>query len=184
MHRHILAIIPLLAAQPLAAQSHRSDWVRRHSVAITANPAAADAFEDLEPLERILAGARVVHFGELSHGEGNASATRARLIRFLHQRLGFSVVVWEAGFYECHGLNELLSRTESTAGTAADCLWPFWAASAEIAPLFDYARRTWRTASPLLMAGFDLQFTGQGIEPRRNDLVRWFERADRALPPD
>jgi erythromycin esterase-like protein len=39
-------------------------------------------------------------------------------------------------------------------------LWCFWSESAQIAPLFAYARESWKTESPLRMAGFDLQFTG------------------------
>jgi erythromycin esterase len=175
------AVLLLAAAQPVTAQIQSTDWLRQHSIAISGEPVTPDDFRDFEPLTTILAGVRVILLGELTHGDGAGSAVKARLIRFLHQRLGFSVVVWEAGFYECHRTNELLSQATAAIAASAECLWPFWSESGEIISLFEYTLGSWQTDLPLLMAGLDLQFSGPSVEPRVQDLEQWFDRAPRPL---
>ncbi|MGH9894114.1 MAG: erythromycin esterase family protein, partial [bacterium] len=62
------------------------------------DPADED-FKDLEPLIKAIGSARVVQLGEPSHGAGSSFAAKARLIKFLHRRMGFDVVAWESGLY-------------------------------------------------------------------------------------
>jgi erythromycin esterase len=62
----------------------------------TIDPAVKD-FTDLEPLVNAIGDATIVQLGESSHGAGAAFSAKVRLIRFLHQRMGFDAVVWESG---------------------------------------------------------------------------------------
>jgi erythromycin esterase len=177
-------ILLFLAALPAAAQQDRIDWLRQHTVSMRTIAADDTDFSDLEPLLAKLADVRVVQLAELSHGDGNGSAARVRLIKFLHQRLGFNVVVWEAGFYEAERMNTLLAADVPLSYVPAAALWWFWGESAQIAPLFAYARASLKTSSPLRMAGFDVQFTGgvNALLERLRDIPRWFARAARPLP--
>ncbi|MGH7467149.1 MAG: erythromycin esterase family protein [Longimicrobiales bacterium] len=174
----------MLTAPPVAAQRDRVDWLRQHSVPLRTMAAESTDFSDLEPLVAKLAGVRVVQLAELSHGDGNGSAARVRLIKFLHQRLGFSVVVWEAGFYEAERMNTLLATDAPLFYAPSAALWGFWSESAQITPLFAYARERMKTGLPLRMAGFDVQFTGgvPALHERLRDLTRWFARAGSPLP--
>src|ERR1700735_3233158 len=63
-------------------------------------PAAApDAA--LADLAAAIGDAPVVALGEPSHAEGNMFETQARLVAFLHDRLGFTVLAWGAGLWSC-----------------------------------------------------------------------------------
>src|SRR3569833_2809460 len=82
---------PALAQDPLAA------WLAAHAVRIRTTDPADGNFSDLLPLAHAIGSARIVQLGEPSHGAGTAFAAKARLMKFLHQRLGFGVLIWESG---------------------------------------------------------------------------------------
>jgi len=44
----------------------------------------------------------VVLLGEPTHGEGNVLAVKARLAAFLQQRMGFTTLAMESGFFDLH----------------------------------------------------------------------------------
>lgn len=136
--------------------------IERRAVRIRV-PATNDAdMDDLEPLLAAIGNARIVMLGEPSHGAGTAFAAKARLVRLLHERLGFDVLAWESGLID-------LERTE--AGLAGDVdpveaaqrgILKIWSASAECRPLFAYAKASHQGPRPLAMAGFDMQLTAAG----------------------
>ncbi len=79
-------------------------WLKRNASPIrTVNPADED-WTDLEPIGRAIGDARIVMLGEGSHGDGTTCLFKSRMIRFLHQQHGFSVIVWEAPFYEAYAV--------------------------------------------------------------------------------
>ncbi|HEX7238983.1 MAG TPA: erythromycin esterase family protein [Longimicrobiaceae bacterium] len=121
-------------------------------------------FADLEFLRPLLQGKRIVQLGESSHGVAEYSEAKTRLIKFLHQEMGFEVLAFESGLYECWQAERNLS-----GGTAAnalrDCLFGVWWVQ-EAAPLFDYLAVTRSTARPLRLAGFDVQQSGRASSGR------------------
>src|SRR5688500_14617591 len=89
------AVLPLAAHPPIQAQPASEDplqaWIATHAVAVRSIHPDDEDFSDLLPLISAIGPARVVQLGEPSHGAGAAFAAKVRLIKFLHQRMGFDV---------------------------------------------------------------------------------------------
>src|SRR5688572_11622446 len=157
----ILASAALASTRALASRPSDSlpQWLSTHAHSIRTVDPLDDTFSDLEPIAKAIGNARVVQLGEPSHNAGTCFAAKARLIKFLHQRLGFDVVVWESGIYDV-GLVEAGLRAGEDPPTAAQRgLIRNWSGSEECRPLFEYAQKSHATARPMTMAGFDCALT-------------------------
>jgi erythromycin esterase len=112
-------------------------------------------FSDLEPLRTQLAGRRLVLLGESSHGAREFNLAKVRLIKFMHQQLGYGVIAFESSLIGCALQDrQLQARVDSVA--PATCLFPVWRTE-ELAELMRYIASTQTQAKPLRLAGFDWQ---------------------------
>src|SRR6476646_1280732 len=92
-----------LADEPQATPQReaRVAWLKEHAVGLRSIDPADEDFADLEPLRKVIGDARIVQLGEQSHGDGATFHAKARLIKFLHQKMGFDVLAFESGLYDC-----------------------------------------------------------------------------------
>jgi hypothetical protein len=95
--------------------------------------------------------------GEPSHGAGAAFAAKVRLIRLLHERLRFDVLVWESGLIDLERTEAGLRGDLDPVDAAQRGILKIWSASTE-----SYAKASHSGARPLTMAGFDMQLTAPG----------------------
>ena len=116
--------------------------------------------DDLASLGRALDGVDVIFLGESTHGDGGGHLARVRLVKYLHEQLGFDVIAWEAGVREAVVFDSLLGTAAPLGTITPLALYPWWAPSAELRPVLDYVRRTRRSPRPLTFAGFDIQRSG------------------------
>ena len=155
-----LALIALLLA-PAAAQTGSSAWLSwarvHHHPLSTIESFDGDTFQDLQFFKTVLAGRRVVQLGESGHGVAEFNHAKVRLIKFLHQQMGFDVIAFESGLFECYnaGIN---AAANPAATTMRNCIFGVWHTS-EVLPLFEYIKSTQGTARPLTLAGFDTQLS-------------------------
>jgi erythromycin esterase len=140
--------------------------------------AADNDFADLEPMGAAIGPARVVQLGEPSHGAGSAFAAKARIVKFLHQRHGFDVLIWESGLYDV-AVAQAAMRDPTTDATAAarKGVFTLWSEAAEVKPLFEYIKASQSTLCPLEMSGFDMQVTADGTRERFAEDLRSFAGA-------
>ena len=68
----------------------------------------AGALDDLQPFAAIVGSARVVAFGEQTHGAHEPLAFRNRLFRYLVEELGFTAIAVETGFPESGAIADLV----------------------------------------------------------------------------
>lgn len=148
-------------------------------------PAEADNFEDLEPLARWVGDARVVMLGE-SHGDGRSLVAMSRLVRFLHARLGFDVLAFEAGFLDMDGVEEALGGNGSLTAAAELGVAAPWSEVQETQPLWSWLRALHATSKPMEVCGFDMQLTGVKRDGRRalQRLEQAFGRLGVTLDPE
>ncbi|MBL8760755.1 MAG: hypothetical protein JNL50_05565, partial [Phycisphaerae bacterium] len=154
------------AAEPgpgvlVAPDPSKVEWLRLHSSPISmALGAVPDDFKDLEPLRAAIGDSTMVLLGELTHGDAEAFALKARLVTFLHQRMSFDVLVWESGLFDCEEMDRALASESPIADVARMGVFGHWSTGVESFPVFEYARSTRDSARPLRMAGFDIQNSG------------------------
>jgi len=139
---------------------------------------SSDDYSDLTALKPLLEDAEIVQLGENSHGAGEYFELKARLVRYLHQELGFGVLVFESDFYQCARADTLIERLDREPFVTA-CAFGVWHTE-EVARLFDYMRLTRGTDHPLRLSGHDVQPIGWLKRSR----PEFLERIAGALDPD
>lgn len=160
-----LGLALLTAGTPLDARSRSEDkrvaWLRDEAVALRSIDPGDGDFSDLERLRWILANKRVVILGEASHGDGAAFLAKSRLVEFLHREMGFDVLAFESGFYDCWKAWQRIQAGDDPATAFRQSVFPIWTRSAQLQPLITYFAAAARSPRPLELAGIDPQFTGE-----------------------
>lgn len=177
----LLMLVCLAACSSAGSSSRREQtepraaWLRSH-----AHPVALEGerFDDLEFLRPLLEGKRVVQLGENSHGVRESNLVKARIVRFLHQELGYDVIAFESALYQCYDAN--LAAAEAPARTTLlSCAFGVWHTE-ELLPLFEYIRETRQGGRPLRLAGIDVQPIGSNKDDRPRFLSGIVARVDSA----
>lgn len=116
-------------------------------------------FSNLPILNSNFEGVRVVALGEQTHYDGATLDAKIQLVKYLHEELGFNVLAFESGYFDCSKAAELLAN-EGSARTLKEAVFGVWD-NKSLAELEAYILQTQRTASPLVVTGFDHQFSGR-----------------------
>lgn len=160
-----------LRAQPVDGLQ---TWLRSHAAPVRSIDFSDEDFSDLEPLGDAIGSARLVQLGEPSHGAGSCFAAKARIVKYLHLRLGFDVLIWESGLYDVALAQAGMRGTDDAMTAARRGVFTLWSMAAEVKPLFDYIKTSQATVRPLEMAGFDMQVTADGSTARFAEDLRAF----------
>ena len=112
-------------------------------------------FKDLEFLAQEIGPARVVMLGEPTHGEGNVFEAKIRLMRFLQQRMGFTTLAFESGFYDLHKAQQELETGVAAQEALENSVFPLWTRAQEFQAVLPLVGK-----GQLRVAGFDPQLTG------------------------
>lgn len=132
-------------------------WLRNNHKKIRSLTYDKD-FSDLAFLDQALVGKRIVQLGESSHGTREFSQVKVRLIKYLHEKLGYDVIAFESSTIGCY-LQDLEYAKGKTFTMRDSCIFSVWSTK-ETQELFDYLALTRKTARPLRLAGFDVQISG------------------------
>lgn len=133
-----------------------SDWIKTHNYPLRS--LSSVDFADLTFLQPLVADRTIVAMGEAAHGIAEHNRIRLRLIKYLHEELGFNVIAFESGLYECYFTNLRLDAL-SARDALTRSLYSFWRTT-DLLDLFQYIKTTQDSPNPIQLAGFDLQPTG------------------------
>lgn len=135
----------------------RVAWLRDNAVAVhTIDPADAH-FDDLDALRDVIGDARIVLLAEPSHLVGSAFLAKSRIVRFLHERMGFDVLAWESGLHAVPRAWQQVRAGAPAHEPMGRGVFGVWSRLAELDPLEDYIEARARTDRPLEITGFDSQ---------------------------
>jgi erythromycin esterase len=125
------------------------------------DPADED-FSDFVMLKKALErdSVQIVMLGEQTHGDGTTSLAKTRLIKFLHKELGFDVLAFESGLYDCTRAWDSILVDGNYEKHIKKSVFPIWVNTEECKPLIEYLQYTLSLGSKLELSGFDSQITG------------------------
>jgi len=83
------------------------EWIAAHAVRLK-TPEAGHGFADMEPLKKIIGDARIVSFGEATHGTREFFQLKHRMLEFLATEMGFTIFSIEANMPEAYRLNDFV----------------------------------------------------------------------------
>lgn len=177
-----LFALGVLLAADVGNTVHLNDLNLR-AVPLRSIAPADEDFSDLAPLAAAIGSARVVQLGEVTHGDGSTFLAKARLIRFLHQKMGFDVLAWEAGFFECSRMDAALAGSAPLPEAGAEALYSLWWKSEQIQETLAYLRQSKSTTRPITLVGFDSRgSTAEGRERHfPQSIFRFFDAFDPQL---
>lgn len=120
-------------------------------------------FSDLAPIAAAIEGAQIVLLGEQTHHDGAAFDAKVRILKYLHEELGFDYLAWECGTFEMERMDGFLSEG-AEARTALSELFGIWHCTS-VLELLEYTRASHATEAPLHHIGFDPQISSlQSLE--------------------
>jgi Erythromycin esterase homolog len=134
-------------------------------------------FSDLQIFDRILKDNRILMLGEMQHDDGETFRAKSRLIRYLHEKLDYNIVLYEAGQYDMWVMNKEMENPtmqlpkQSLAGLG---LFDFWWRNNETDPLISYYQKSKLSGKPITLGGFDIQFSGRLLADKRAKLLEEF----------
>lgn len=151
------------AAQAQTA-AEKIDWLKKNTHELRSVAASKeDDYSDLFLLDKALKGVRVVAIGEAAHGDGTTLQMKARLVRFLHERMGFDVLAFESNIFDVRIMDAALRDPAQTPLAAARSgVFGVWSTTRELQPFWNYLRETQAGPRPLEVAGFDVRYSGAG----------------------
>jgi erythromycin esterase len=185
---HLHPVVPFLVVGILchsrslpAEDDPRVASLREHAVVLRTITPDDDDFTDLQSLKKLLQDVRIVQLGEQTHGDGATFHAKTRLIRFLHREMGFDVIAFESGLYDCRKAWEQFAAGADPREAAEQGIFGIWTHSEQIQPLLKYIAAAAKTEHPLELCGFDCQFTAAAS---RTTLASDFHAFVESLPDE
>lgn len=161
--------------------SHAQDksWLEESVYPITSTN--EEDFRDLSFLKEELKGKRIVQLGESSHGIGDYYHLKSRLVKYLHQELGYEVLAMEGGFGDINLAYADRDILDAKTLMRKSLFGNFQ--NEGMLTAFEYLKETAKSDRPLALTGFDCQssssyfqsFMGKLLEEFDSDLSKRFE---------
>lgn len=115
-------------------------------------------FSDLTFLDTIIGNKQIVLLGEQLHSDGSTFMAKSRLIRYLHEKHNFNVVLYEASLHDLWVMDQ--QAKDSSGFQPKTILYPFWWDNEECRPLWQYYNKSLQSTNPITLGGFDIQYGG------------------------
>ncbi|QNM95747.1 erythromycin esterase family protein [Chitinimonas koreensis] len=156
----VLACALSLGARGEEAPAELARWLAGQVVPLASVDPAAPDDADLAAFGRAVGEARIVALGEVSHGESNTFLLKSRLVRYLHERKGFEVLLLESGMYDGQSLWHEVQAGAAARQASFGSLFYMYNRSVEMRALYDYVDRHKHDPRPLVLTAMDTPHGG------------------------
>ena len=180
-----LVFLSFVIATKLFSQELDLNYVTNNAINLNRVADGDENFDGYNALDTLLEGIEIVMLGEQSHQDGTTFETKIKLIKYLHQELGFEVLAFESSLYECAKAWDNIMAGQDIRLNLGKAVNTFWSPLEEFRELTDYLEATLDTDRPLLVQGFDNQLSG-GIADGLfvKELREYLERVQPSLVND
>ncbi len=104
---------------------------------------------DFDKIAHLLEDKQIVILGESTHYGGTTFEFKTEFVKYLHQKHGFDVILFEAGLYDTY-------KIKSDTSLLKEALWNFWYDANQMTNLWNYVGAN----KDIELAGFDVQLSG------------------------
>ncbi len=112
MRKQVLLLVTCLFA--VSAYCQKSDdllsSLKKYSAPVRSIEPGDEDLSDLQPIATKIGDARLVILGEDTHGDGETEKAKVRMIKFLHEKMGFDVIAWEFNYSLGNYMNRELAQ--------------------------------------------------------------------------
>jgi len=153
------------------------EWLKNKNNRVDIRSLTSENFEDLQCMKQYLTDKSLVQLGESSHGTKEYNLIKVRFIKFLHEEMGFDVIAFESGLFDCFYTYENINDYTAKQTLNNSIFSSVWGTE-EVLELFEYIKQTQSTEHPLILSGFDCQRTGDNYDKRPDFLYDMLVKVD------
>ncbi|GMQ59668.1 erythromycin esterase family protein [Vallitalea sediminicola] len=172
----LLVMIMILSMAACGKIETTEEWYEKNVDEITSID--SEDYSDLEFLKPLLKDKKIVSLGENFHSVGDYRVIKTRLIKYLHEELGYDTIGFESGLGECEMV--MNNKNLTSKQMMEYSVLPVWH-SKETLSLFDYIKEQKETDNPIDLFGFDMQFTNMYFIEY---MKQWLEKVDEKVAED
>jgi erythromycin esterase len=181
--KHLLAIAftGLLICNLTFGQS-RQEEIISNLIDIGSVANGNEDFTNYAALKNVLKDVDIVMMGEQSHGDATTYQAKIKLIKYLHKEMGFDILAFESGFYDCQKAWADIQNDEDVSMAIGKSVFFVWSTMKEFRPLAEYIDKNKHKERPLILSGFDNQWTGKlSSDHYSTDLRQYLQNLDESL---
>lgn len=144
------------------SQANLEGYVKDSVVLVRSIDPDDTLFSDLEPLGKAIGDSRVVMLGEQDHGDSRTFLAKCRIIKYLHEKLGFNVLAFESDFYALNKAWDSVKMTPlQVESTITNNILRVWTLCQQFKPVVQYLTAQYEGKMPLHLTGLDNQLVGE-----------------------
>lgn len=144
-------------------------WIQKYSIPLDTSLIKSSA------IQKYLKNEQHILLGEPTHGDGTIMDYKVSLIRMLHEKYGYDVIMFEADMLKFYAASK--KGLTDTRAVLNATLPTMWSNAAELERLIDYIDQQNRIGDSLFVVGFDTQLT-QASVPTLNTALPAFMKAN------